>query len=166
MSERGPGPHICRAGPNDARTVAALWRAELPRPWTETAVQTLLEDPRAAVWLALAAPTPAGRKTNGVSALGFLAAQRIEDCLEILAVAVTARERRRGVAATLFHRALDAAQSSGCRRFELEVAAHNSAAIGLYRGAGFVAVGRRSRYYGGVEDAILMTKVASEAAHV
>jgi len=51
------------------------------------------------------------------------------------------------------------AQGAGARRLLLEVASGDAAARALYAGAGFVEVGRRTRYYprGAVaEDALVL----------
>jgi hypothetical protein len=46
----------------------------------------------------------------------------------------------------------------------LEVKAHNSRAIGLYRKHGFVDVGLRRKYYADGSDALLMTRHPGAAA--
>jgi ribosomal-protein-alanine N-acetyltransferase len=51
---------------------------------------------------------------------------------------------------------LDEARSRGCRAAFLEVRASNAAALGLYRGLGFIQTGIRSGYYSDGEDAVEM----------
>ena len=41
----------------------------------------------------------------------------------------------------------------------LEVSAENAAALGLYRSAGFAAVGRRKKFYADGSDAVLMDAI-------
>lgn len=75
------------------------------------------------------------------------------DVVEVLRIAVTPVERRTGIGGQLLTAALD--RCAG-RTVLLEVAASNESAIGLYRGFGFAEISRRSGYYGGGEDAVIM----------
>ncbi|GAA2795425.1 GNAT family N-acetyltransferase [Kribbella solani] len=75
------------------------------------------------------------------------------DVVEVLRIAVAPAERRTGVGGQLLTVALD--RCTG-RTVLLEVAAGNEAAIGLYQGFGFVEISRRSGYYAGGEDAVIM----------
>ncbi len=75
------------------------------------------------------------------------------DVVEVLRIAVTPAERRTGIGGQLLTAALD--RCAG-RTVLLEVAASNESAIGLYRGLGFEEISRRSGYYGGGEDAVIM----------
>jgi len=54
---------------------------------------------------------------------------------------------------------LERARAARAERADLEVRAGNAAAIALYASEGFVPVGRRRRYYGNGEDALLMSLV-------
>ena len=47
---------------------------------------------------------------------------------------------------------------TGKDNISLEVNEKNYAAISLYKKAGFEDVGRRKKYYNGMDDAIIMTK--------
>jgi ribosomal protein S18 acetylase RimI-like enzyme len=68
--------------------------------------------------------------------------------------------RGRGVGSALVQAAIDRARDRGLHKLCLEVFAHNTAAIGLYRKFGFVVEGRRSRQYrrasGELWDSIMM----------
>jgi [ribosomal protein S18]-alanine N-acetyltransferase len=68
--------------------------------------------------------------------------------------------RGRGVGSALVQAAIDRARDRGLHKLCLEVFAHNTAAIGLYRKFGFVEEGRRSRQYrrasGELWDSIMM----------
>src|SRR5690606_13520757 len=92
--------------------------------------------------------------------VGFVIARAAGGEAEILSIGVVASERRRGIAGQLLAAALAAL---GPVPVFLEVAEGNAAAHRLYRGAGFVTVGRRRGYYarrGGLpaEDAIIMQR--------
>jgi ribosomal-protein-alanine N-acetyltransferase len=76
---------------------------------------------------------------------------------EIESVAVDATARRFGVGRALCAAVVTWCSDQGAVEMELEVRAGSSGAITLYEGLGFVAVGRRGRYYRNPEeDAVLM----------
>jgi RimJ/RimL family protein N-acetyltransferase len=68
--------------------------------------------------------------------------------------------RGRGVGAVLLRAAIGLAREQGLHKLSLEVFAHNTAAIALYRKCGFVKEGRRARQYrrasGELWDSIVM----------
>lgn len=77
--------------------------------------------------------------------------------LEILNLAVEPTARRRGCGRRLLLLALQAGRKMGMQKAILEVREGNGAAIALYRGGGFVQVGRRRRYYADTgEDALVL----------
>jgi ribosomal protein S18 acetylase RimI-like enzyme len=55
--------------------------------------------------------------------------------------------RGRGVGSALVRAAIGLAREQGLHKLSLEVFAHNTAAIALYRTCGFVQEGRRTRHY-------------------
>ncbi|MBP1612417.1 MAG: ribosomal-protein-alanine N-acetyltransferase [Acidobacteria bacterium] len=79
--------------------------------------------------------------------------------LEIQSVAVRPRARGRGLGRALVRALLERARAARAERADLEVRAGNAAAIALYASEGFVPVGRRRRYYGDGEDALLMSLI-------
>jgi [ribosomal protein S18]-alanine N-acetyltransferase len=91
--------------------------------------------------------------------LGWAGVLVVGDTAEILTVGVVPAARRRGVARRLIAGLLDEARSRGAREAFLEVREDNDAARELYRGEGFVDLGRRRGYYaGGRVDAVTMRK--------
>jgi ribosomal protein S18 acetylase RimI-like enzyme len=68
--------------------------------------------------------------------------------------------RGRGAGSALVQAAIGLAREQGLHKLSLEVFAHNTAAIGLYRKCGFVEEGRRTRQYrrasGELWDSIVM----------
>lgn len=135
-----------RGGPGDAGAVAGLAGQALAEAWSPGAFATELTLPEARLWTA----REAGRL------VGYLIARRVLDELHVLSLAVAADRRRRGVASALLARALD--EEPGLAVVHLEVRAGSEAARAFYAARGFVAVGRRPRYYADGEDAILMTR--------
>ena len=89
--------------------------------------------------------------------VGFLVAWHVADELHVLNIATDPPMRRRGIARLLMDVALDYSRDSRIRIVLLEVRRSNRAAIKLYRGLGFTAMGVRPRYYAdNDEDAIEM----------
>jgi ribosomal-protein-alanine N-acetyltransferase len=111
-----------------------------------------LARPHARLWVA--------RETGGRPPVGFLLAWLLGGDLEILTVAVAPAQRRVGVGAALVEAATAEARSQRCERVLLEVRASNTAALALYRSAGFAEDGLRRGYYSDPsEDAVLMSLV-------
>lgn len=133
--------------PADAEALHALGVALMPDPWSIESARDELQHPAALGWVA---------RERG-ELVGFLLVRKIPDQLEVMSMGVAAAHRRRGIARALLEEAARAARASHRSELVLELRASNSAALGLYEGAGFVVAGRRPRYYPGGEDALLMT---------
>jgi [ribosomal protein S18]-alanine N-acetyltransferase len=90
-------------------------------------------------------------------AVGKMIGLGAEGIGELESVAVEAGARRGGVGKALCEAVAAWCRELGAAGLELEVRVGNQAAIELYAGIGFVAVGRRRGYYSEpVEDAVLM----------
>jgi [ribosomal protein S18]-alanine N-acetyltransferase len=84
---------------------------------------------------------------------------------ELESVAVGVSMRRSGVGRMLCEAVIRWCVERGATEVELEVRAGSVGAIALYRGLGFVAVGKRAGYYRDpVEDALLMQLRLAEGA--
>ncbi len=94
---------------------------------------------------------------RGGLVLGRLAA----DEGEILTLGVLPSARRQGLGRALLQRAIAEAESSV---WFLEVSAANTAALCLYRAAGFAECGRRRGYYATGQDALLLKRPCGPAA--
>lgn len=137
-----------------------------PRPLApgdvEAVVAILAGSPEAAQWSRAdcerAARGQGWVEENG-GIVGFIFARRAVDEIEILNLAVAPEARRKGVARRLVGEALAWGKSLGARRAFLEVRESNRGAIRLYESLGFVAAGRRPRYYANpVEDGLLLAR--------
>ncbi len=78
------------------------------------------------------------------------------DELHVLKVATDPEFQRGGLATTLLDEVRDEAERRGGRGVILEVRPSNRAAFRLYRKLGYHVLGRRPRYYGDGEDALVM----------
>lgn len=127
--------------PADAPEAAALARASTPdHPWTEAAIHAELSHKQSRCRAAV---------IDGRLA-AFLFIRAFPDENQVMEISVHPDFRRRGLARALLAEA-DAPLS-------LEVRAGNAPALRLYESLGFAVIGRRSRYYEGREDAVLMEK--------
>ena len=96
---------------------------------------------------------------RGPRLLGYACLWCLDDELRINNFAIRGDARGEGLARALLASILREARGLGCTRATLEVRPSNRAALALYRGAGFVEVGRRKNYYAlEGEDAILMDR--------
>jgi [ribosomal protein S18]-alanine N-acetyltransferase len=108
-------------------------REELGRPWTR-------------VWVA----------RDGLRVVGYLLSWHVADELHVLQVAAAPSDRRKGIGRGLLDQALAFAVAEHVRLVLLEVRPSNTAAIALYRRAGFAATHVRREYYTDGEDALEM----------
>jgi len=82
------------------------------------------------------------------------------DVATVMTIGVARSAQRRGLGTRLLEALVDRARELRARSVMLEVRVDNAAAIAMYERHGFVAVGRRPRYYhpGGI-DALVMELV-------
>ncbi len=131
------------------REVAAM---EGPTRMDEAQVRAELERPWARIWVAR--ETEPGTGTSRIA--GYLVAWHVADELHVMNVATRADRRRRGIGRALVDAAVAYARARRVRHALLEVRRSNRAAIAMYRGIGFFAMGVRSKYYPDDEDAVEM----------
>ncbi len=131
--------------------VAELERICFPAdPWSEALFRAALENPGAAILLALG---------EDGALLGYAVLSTVLDEGNLDNIAVAPAYRRQGVADALLS-VVTGFGREHLSRLMLEVRASNAPAIALYEKYGFAAVGRRKNYYDAPrEDAVLMTLV-------
>jgi ribosomal-protein-alanine acetyltransferase len=139
---------VSRAARVEIAEIAAVAATAFAEPWSAPLFEQEIRLPEARLWVA----------REGARSIGYLAARRVADEVHVLSVAVDPARRRCGAARTLLAAVLRDEMASGARTALLEVRASNLAAQAFYASAGFVAVGRRPRYYESGEDALLMTR--------
>lgn len=97
--------------------------------------------------------------------LGYILVGLQVDVWHVLNVTVHPLHRGRGIGAALVAGAMEVGEAIPNIGYTLEVRVSNDRAIGLYERLGFVAHGRRPRYYSdNGEDALIMWRIRDEAA--
>jgi ribosomal-protein-alanine N-acetyltransferase len=129
---------------SDARAVAAI---EGPTRMDEAQLRDELARPWSRLWVA---------REPGDDIVAYAVSWHVADELHVLNVATRADRRRRGIGRALMDEVVAYARSHRVKHVLLEVRRSNAAAIALYRGLGFFAMGVRARYYPDGEDAVEM----------
>ncbi len=127
------------ASPERVDDIAKLHARLFDPPWDRESIADLVEHPAAAAFIAQV------REPKALA--GFVIGQIAADEAEILSIGVAPEWQRRGIASQMVDGLVRAARRAEVKRLFLEVAADNAAAIKLYKGFGFEAVGNRKAYY-------------------
>lgn len=85
----------------------------------------------------------------GEIVIGFAISRVVLDEAELLSIALDPEVQGLGLSTLLLQRHAERVRRAGAACLFLEVAIDNAAALALYRGAGFVEIGRRKGYYTG-----------------
>ena len=134
--------------------VCAVIEQSAGDPWSLAQLSEELENQLAGGASRLFVAQAPGQPVAGLAAWQLAAG---EASLYTLTVAPEAR--RTGAGSALLRRSLEALRGEGAEVAFLEVRASNAGAIALYEQAGFVADGRRPRFYQNpTEDALIMTR--------
>ena len=98
---------------------------------------------------------------QGGAMLGYMVLMPAVDEAQLLNITIAAEHQRKGLGRRLLGETMEMARGLNTRRLLLEVRPSNTAALGLYRDAGFREIGLRRGYYpdgNGREDAIVMER--------
>lgn len=139
--------HIDEAGAI-AQMSRLLIEAGLPWSWTETRVCRHVRHPESTVIVARDR-----RRLAGFAIMEFL-----DEHAHLNLLAVRPGYRQQGVGSALVRWLESSARTAGIFDVHLELRAGNDAARSFYEKLGYTAVGRRVRYYAGLEDAVCMTR--------
>lgn len=153
MRKLQPRPFLIRQmTPDDMPEVLEIERVAFTNPWSPELLRRELTHDWSTILLAEEEMAPGVRRL-----LGFAIFWVVHDELHILNVATDPSQRRRGVARAVMDATLERGRQRRCVMATLEVRRSNEAALSLYRGLGFRAVGVRPNYYVDEgEDAIVM----------
>ena len=119
----------------DLANLASIHAESFPTPWGPDEIAALL--------------SVGGTKllTAGTPTKAFVLFRQTVDEAEILTLATTPSERRKGFGTSLMKFLIAALRSAKVKTLVLEVATNNAAALALYRQMGFKPAGRRKAYY-------------------
>lgn len=138
-------------GPQAAAALAGLHARCFEDPWSAAAFKALLAQETV---IAL------GAQARG-ALIAFALAQSAGETADLLTLGVDPARRRGGLGAKLLRALETQVATTGAKRFVLEVAETNAAAIALYERAGWRQAAVRPRYYADGANAALMTKTLS-----
>lgn len=142
-----PDPTFRRAKPEDISDLLSIDNSWPHSPhWTRTQYETELAWERSAVLVA-----ESGGRVQGFAVVWLIAPEA-----QLAAIAVRSEAAGQGLGRMLLRRAHEEARLGGCLVVTLEVSHRNAAARHLYETEGYVAVGRRPKYYADGSDAVLM----------
>lgn len=140
------------AQPPEADQIARLSRdlieAGLGWSWTPARVLRHIADRHSSVVVA----------RNSQRVAGFALMRLGDDTAHLNLLAVSPAWRRQGCGRRLMEWQFATADVAGIERINLELRAENTGAKAFYESLGFAALGIKSRYYGGVEPALSMSK--------
>lgn len=130
----------------DVDDLADLHAASFHRGWSAAEIEALLSDDAVFAIVARRA-SPFGSRRP----VGFVMVRGAGPEAEVLTLAVSPRQRRRGVGRALMDAAIRRLYHDRVRSLFLEVDETNEAARALYARLRFKEVGRRKNYYAGAD---------------
>lgn len=134
---------------DDVAAIHRIERASFSDPWSVTSFRSMLVHPQVHAMVV---------EREG-AVVGYCIAWIVGDEAELANIAVEPGLRRAGVGARLLDHFLRTADGHGVLTTYLEVREGNAAALRLYESRGFLAMGRRKRYYRKPdEDAVVMRR--------
>jgi ribosomal-protein-alanine N-acetyltransferase len=134
--------HVDGARPEEAEQLAEIHRAGFRRMWSAHDFQSMMHDP-SVFMLAVRLQSPLGAKRIA----GFVTVRFASDEAEILTIAVSPRDRRRGYGRLLMDDVIRRLYRERIATLFLEVDRTNHAAVRLYQRLGFKVAGKRRNYY-------------------
>jgi ribosomal-protein-alanine N-acetyltransferase len=138
----------------DLPEVMAIEKAVFPTPWPQSVFLYEMRYNRNAIMVV--AHLADRRQYPGV--VGYAGFWSAAGEMHITTLAVDPDFQRQGIARQLIDHCLEKARALGCTQGTLEVRESNAGAQRLYASYGFIAAGRRKRYYSDGEDAIIMNR--------
>lgn len=130
----------------DLDAVLTIEQESFPTPWRREHFEHEIAAPHSFPFVA---------ENDGII-VGYVCLMSLFEEAQILDIAFSPKQRGRGMARLLMDHAISVAREKDAELLALEVRASNIAAITLYERCGFVRTGIRSKYYEGVDDAVLM----------
>lgn len=131
---------------NDLNLIANVLETEFDNFWNYNILKAELQNP-SNFYLCC---------THNSEIIGFAGITITLDNAELNNIVIKKQERGHGFSSLLLDELIKIAKANGCKTLNLEVASNNEVAINLYKKFGFKQVGKRKKYYNGI-DALLFT---------
>lgn len=142
--------HRCRDAARAIEACTELHALGFPQSyWDKDAFTRLIANPTSAVYLTWEEQAPTA----------MLLMHTHPDEAEILTFCVRPSHQKQGFGEALLQFSESDLKATDIKRFFLEVAADNMAALCLYRKLGYSEINRRMDYYGIGQDAMMMEKL-------
>lgn len=116
--------------------------------WTDSILKSELENNNSKYIVAL----------ENEEIVGFAGIIILPDDTEITNIVTKKTKRKKGIGKLLLDKLINMTIEEKKAIISLEVNEKNTIAINLYKKFGFEEVGKRKKYYNGIDDAIIMTK--------
>lgn len=139
---------ILKMNLDDFEQIKDCLQEEFDEFWTPNILKSELESPNSKYIVA---------KENE-KIVGFAGIIISIDDTEITNIVTKKAERKRGIGTLLLDKLIEITKKENRDKISLEVNENNIEAKNLYIKNGFEIVGRRKKYYNGIDDAIIMTK--------
>ena len=136
---------------DDIPRVMEIERASFPSPWSEALFQNELHSPISYSFVVVL------EGLHSEVLVGYINFWLVADEIHLNNIAVDEDFKCMGAATALLTRMFETGEQAGAFRATLEVRVSNTAALALYRKFGFVAAGKRRKYYSDTgEDALIL----------
>ena len=132
----------------DYENIKDKLQKEFDEFWTPSVLKSELESKNSKYIVAL----------KGKEVVGFAGIIILPDSTEVTNIVTKKVERKKGIGKLLLDKLINMTITEKKEVISLEVNEKNIIAINLYKNFGFEKVGRRKKYYNGIDDAIIMTK--------
>lgn len=132
----------------DLNQISNILNTEFDDFWNENLLKSEIENPNSKCIMA----------KNKDEIVGFACIWKAVDDIHITNIVVKKIYRKQGIGSLLLKELLEISYKENVNSVTLEVKDSNLPAQNLYAKYGFKVLGRRKKYYNGVEDAIIMTK--------
>lgn len=133
----------------DFENIKEILQSDFDEFWTEGILKSELENENSKYIVA--------KENNEIVGFAGIIITPID--VEITNIVTRKNKRKKGIGKALLEKIIEMAKQTEHETISLEVNEKNSIAIHLYERCGFEKIGIRKKYYNGIDNAIIMTKV-------
>lgn len=133
----------------DFENIKEILQSDFDEFWTEGILKSELENENSRYIIA--------KEDNEIVGFAGIIITPID--VEITNIVTKKNKRKKGIGKALLEKIIEMAKQTEYETISLEVNEKNIIAIQLYEKSGFEKIGIRKKYYNGIDNAIIMTKV-------